>query len=140
MNIDAILTGVMAQVDQQTDKMCAEKGQISLGELVAHLESANPDAVVKFEDGSFPGDFASYRGYYRFVAIDHGPECTVAQFLPKAREAIGTTFEGYKGGDFTMTNFTPVWVSEYGMASGVGVVGVEKSDKTVTLKTAQIED
>jgi len=139
-NVDSFIAGISAQVDQQVNEMCAKKGQMSLGELVARLEAANPNAIVRFEDGTYPRDFDSYRGYYRFVAVDHGPECTVAQFLSKTKQAIGATFVGYKGGEFTMTKFTPVWVSEYGRASGIGIVDVQSSDKEVVLRTALIDD
>ena len=142
--IDTFIDGVMARAERETDKICAEKGQVTLGELVARLEAADPKKLVEFDDGKpwkYPGEYGSYRGYYRFIAVEHSNEpCTVADFLKRTKEAIGATFEGYKGGVYLMTKHTPVWVSEYGMCSGVGIIDVDVSGEKVILKLAQIED
>ena len=120
-------------------KNSAEAGQVTLGELVARLEGADQSKPVKFDNGESPGHFNSYRGYYDMVAISRGNKCSVSQLLKLAKEAIGHTFTGYKGGEFTMTKMTPVWVSEYGVSSGVGVIDIDTSDDTVILKTAVID-
>lgn len=130
---------VRKAVDADVDAMCADAGQITLGELAARLEAADQSAEIQFEDSSSPGTLGSYRGYYRFIAIRRGENKTVAAFLPLVQRAIGGTFTGYKGGDFTMSRMTPVWVSEYGEASGNGLVGVETVGGIVTLKVGQIE-
>lgn len=117
----------------------AQAGQVTLGELVARLESADQSKPVKFDNGKSPGHFNSYRGYYDMVAISWGEKCSVGQFLELAKNAVGRTFTGYKGGEYTMTKMTPVWVSEYGRCSGVGVIDVDTSGDTVILKTAVID-
>lgn len=38
---------------------------------------------------------------------------TVSQWIEVLKEAVGKTFTGYKGGDFTMGKNTPVWLAEY---------------------------
>ena len=120
-------------------KASAEAGQVTLGELVARLEGADQSKPVKFDNGKSPGHFNSYRGYYDMVAISRGKKCSVGQFLKLAKEAIGGTFTGYKGSEFTMTKMTPVWVSEYGMSSGIGVTDIDTSGDMVILKTAVID-
>lgn len=64
----------------------------------------------------------------------------VEDLLNKLKECIGKTFQGYKGGDFTMGKQTPVWVANYGDSSGfrengeTAVVGLEeKADKVIIL-------
>jgi hypothetical protein len=42
---------------------------------------------------------------------------TVSEWIDVLKEAIGKTFVGYKGGDFTMGKGTPVWLAEYGNSS-----------------------
>lgn len=55
----------------------------------------------------------SYRGYYSDLAFEHG-ETTVADLLKCCRKAIGSTFVGYKGGEYVMDEHTSVYVAEYG--------------------------
>lgn len=136
---DKLIELISKAVHADTDAMCADAGQITLGELVARLEAADQSAEIQFVDGSHPGQLGSYRGYYRLVAIERGENKTVAAFLKDVQEAIGGTFTGYKGGEYTMSRMTPVWVSEYGEASGQGLVGVETVDSIVILKVARIE-
>lgn len=87
---------------------------MDLGELIAALEAA--DLGLTVPDGfRFPH---SYRGYYAELAFEPARDVTVAQMLGAAREALGSTYEGWKGGDFTMTATTPCWVAVEG-ACGV---------------------
>jgi len=132
---------VTQAVDAQTDKMCAEAGMVTLGELAAKLEGANPEALIKFSDDTSPGCFDSYRGYYRYIALSRSEEeRNVAELLDRVKSAIGGTFTGYKGGAFKMTKMTPVWVSEYGESSSDGIVDVDITGKDVILKVEQVED
>lgn len=80
--------------------------QLDLGELVAALETERQDHVV-------PLGFRhphSYRGYYDEVAFEAARNVSVAEMLASARSAVGATFQGWKGGDFTMRESTPVWL------------------------------
>jgi len=38
--------------------------------------------------------------------------------LAYAREALGSTYMGYRGGEFTMDEHTDVWIAEYGDSAG----------------------
>lgn len=137
----AVIKGVQAQVEREADEACAEAGQLTLGELEARLEPVNKSLPVFFDSGESPGEFMSYRGYYRYVAVAPTDEpCTAGEFLERFSFAIGGTFTGYKGGEYRMTRHTPVWVSRYGEASGVGIVGVAVLPDKVILVTAKIEE
>ena len=141
MDTEQLMAAVSAQANMQVNTKCAEAGQVTLGELLAHLESAEPEVIVEFDSGKSPGEFMSYRGYYRFIAITCSdlPK-TAGAFANAVKAAIGKTYTGYKGGDFLMTKHTPVWVSEYGSSSGIGIVGIEKQGPKIILKTAVIDD
>src|SRR5690606_7997246 len=105
------------------------------------FEHIDPELPVIFDLERCPGEIMSYRGYYRFPAVEPTDDgCTAGEFLSRVRDAIGRTVEGYKGGDFTMTRHSPLWVSDYGTASGRGVVGVKIEDDQVVLETAIIAD
>ena len=85
-----------------------------LGELIQKLEEADPNLTVRMGFGS-PH---SYRGYYDELAFEPAPNVPVGSMLKAARSALGKTFTGYKGGEFTMDKYTNVWISRYGEASG----------------------
>ena len=59
------------------------------------------------------GDPGSYRGYYVDLAFA-STETPLDDLLARAERCVGETFEGYKGGDFRMSESTPLWVASYG--------------------------
>lgn len=83
---------------------------MTLGELISFLEQRNPELVVRLGFDSAH----SYRGYYEQLAFTPARDVTVGTMLASARNALGETFTGYKGGEFTMHEYTRVWVSERG--------------------------
>lgn len=87
---------------------------MTLAELITALEAADPDRVVRH---GFTNPH-SYRGYYHELAFEPAANVTVADMLADARSALGSTYEGYKGGDFTMGEHTDCWLSMEGCASG----------------------
>ena len=92
--------------------------QFSLDDLINRLEELPQDMPILL------GEAESYRGYYMdlaFVPLDE-PR-TVKEALKEAEKANGSTFEGYKGGDFTMARDTPVWYSHYGDC-GPAIIGI----------------
>lgn len=71
---------------------------ISLGALIVLLEKADPLKVVS----TGLGEFFSFRGEPVQLAVSIKQNVTVASMLEKARDAVGKTFEGYKGGLYPM--------------------------------------
>jgi hypothetical protein len=124
----------------QWQKQRSESAEImNLGEVIEKLKQCNPDKPVLIDTGEKPRSFQSYRGYYSDLAIDFDEEekeTTVAELLQMAEAANGETFTGYKGGDFTMSRSTPVWVSEYG-TTGKMLAGIEEGDVAVILMTKE---
>jgi hypothetical protein len=92
---------------------------MTLGELIAVLEKADPNKVVPV---GFDNPH-SYRGYYEELAFEPAANVRVASMLACAREALGRTYQGYKGGDFKMGEYSPVWIANYGeCGEGIGPV------------------
>lgn len=87
---------------------------MSLDELIEMLMAADPTKVVRhgFENPH------SYRGYYDELAFEPAVNVTVGSMLEAAQDAWGTTYTGWKGGDFTMKGYTDCWLSFEGSASG----------------------
>lgn len=125
-----------------------EEGGLTLGELVDALrgvQSIEHDLIVKLEWGERLvniEDLGSYRGYYEDIAIEPGgnAELTVEETVNMLSDAIGRTYEGYKGGDFTMRADTAVWAAHYGDSSGIGVTGVVATERLAVITTGRIED
>lgn len=134
---DAHMKGVYARF--------AERGQITLGQLIQQLEVRERPNIVIYDFAMLaPTTLASYRGYYEHLALGHTNEprfeVTVADLLDRLREAVGQVFTGYKGGDYLMSENTPLWVANSGCTGGTAVVGVYDANGCVVIRTAYVED
>ena len=118
-------------------------GQMTLGELTQALKKCDPSAQVEYAFGGLsPTGFGSYRGDYSHLALGfelpgyQSQPLTVADLIAKCEEANGATYEGYKGGDFQMSDRTPIWIANYGKATGTALIGVLDGEYIVRLETA----
>lgn len=97
----------------------------TLGELISTLKRKNLDASVKFDFGGFvPDGIDSYRGYYEQLAIGYKPgkeKVSIADLIKLCEDANGETFAGWKGGEYTMDDDTPVWVANRGKCHGTAI-------------------
>ena len=143
-DMDDLIKDMKEKMKDMRDKTFGVSAQITLGELVLKLESIKEKTKnVSLDFGDFyPTDFDSWRGSYCEIALNYDDgwpreeEVTVDTLLKKAKESIGQTFEGYKGGQFTMNKDTPVWVANYSKSGNTGLVGVIETEYCVILTTA----
>tara|TARA_R110002020_G_scaffold444120_1_gene655457 strand:- start:688 stop:996 length:309 start_codon:yes stop_codon:yes gene_type:complete len=84
-----------------------------LEELIEKLEQY-PSTQKVAKGFNYPH---SYRGYYEQLAFEPCNNTTVGAMLDCAKEALGNTYTGYKGGEFTMHKYTMCWLSCYGNSS-----------------------
>lgn len=82
----------------------------ALNVLIAALEAAPQDAVVKL-GFDFPH---SYRGSYDCLAFMPKKNAKVSEMLKIAKSCIDKTFQGYKGGDYRMHEYSDVYLAYYG--------------------------
>ena len=114
---------------------------MNLGELIDKLKKANPNAVVELVvDKEFysPNEFDSYRGYYDQLAISKKnivEEVFVKDFLDECFKCLYKSFQGYKGGFYSMDLTTPIWVSEYGECDNWIITGASSSTLKFTINT-----
>lgn len=87
---------------------------MNLKNLIEWLEKQSPNAIVPHGFG-IP---RSYRGYYDQLAFEPVENAVILDMLEHARSALGTTFTGYKGGEYTMDEWTECWIAEYGTSEG----------------------
>lgn len=114
-------------------KTVLEPYPYSLGELIDALKVE--DSAKRVRVGF--GNPHSWRGDYCELAFEPVTDTTVGQMLAAAESAMGATYEGWKGGDFTMGEDTRVWLAIEGrlgetlgrllLAFMLGVEGTVKS-------------
>lgn len=132
---------LQSYIDSTFDKMREkrQKTQMTLGKLIKLLEQMNPeDKIICSTDTSIRfTSFDSYRGYYEdlalgYIAADYYDERTndtintVGQFLAEAKSCLNKNFYGWKGGEFLMTENTPLWVANNGHTSHFVIAKIEE--------------
>lgn len=118
---------------------------LTIGEVIAALESASPDAPVRFDFcGLMPSTVDSWRGIYAEAALGFsvfGADATAAQLLKNLREAIdGREFIGWKGGEYRYTSGTPLHVDNPGECTYTVIDRVEVGGWCVVLHTKRDSD
>jgi hypothetical protein len=81
-----------------------------LKDLIECLEKQPPNTEVPVGFG----DPHSFRGYYTNLAFVPMENTTVGQMLAAAKAALGSTYFGWKGGEFTMDEYSQCWLAEEG--------------------------
>jgi len=97
---------------------------VILGEIIDWLERLPPEDSVVFDFcRASPSGIDSSRGDYAELALKYSFEqtATVRDVLKWCKGAVGATFSGYKGGDYTMTRDTQVWVDQWGQWTGTAI-------------------
>lgn len=121
----------------------ARPGQFTLGKLIKLLQIEDPTAHLRYDFVHFKPTLGihSYRGYYEDLAVGYGTDdnITVGELTAKLKEAVGRTYQGWKGGEYRMDTDTPVWVSNPSEAGGTAIVGVRDDGWVVTLLTASVD-
>lgn len=110
--------------------------QLTLGELIEELKKCKLDSELYIDWGGYPGQAISYRGYYEQLAFEYGYQVTVGEFLQICKDANGRTLVGYKGGEYKMNQYTPVWIANSG-SLGRKIVGINKTTEGYILITEE---
>lgn len=84
--------------------------EMRLEDLIEYLEGVHPEK--KFLLGL--GKPNSYRGFYEQLAFPLERNVSAGEMLANAKEAVGATYHGYKGGEFKMGLDTYVNIAGYG--------------------------
>lgn len=131
--------------------------QLSLGELIERIEKAGTTnekgepKTVYFDFGSaVPTIMQSWRGSYYELALgytltgydaphDHFKQRLATELLQELKETIGKEFTGWKGGEFTMSKDTPIWVNNPGNSGNTAIVAVKDGGYCLYLITAFCE-
>jgi hypothetical protein len=87
----------------------------------------------KIKYGFDPYSDHSYRGYYSDLAFEPKNDVSALEMVLALESAIGSTYRGYKGGEFTMDKHSEVWIAHVGTSSGSNPI-------TATLINYWLED
>lgn len=90
---------------------------MNLGSIIATLREEDPNLVMPI--GFHNPD--SWRGQYHELMFEPARNIKLGAVLHAAESANGATFEGYKGGDYTMGEYTDCWLSTYGSGAGESI-------------------
>jgi hypothetical protein len=122
-------------------------GTLSLGALIEKLSKCEMTARVYFDFCRLsPTSVNSYRGFYDHLAIgfadvQYDATKKVGELLTELRACVGKVFSGYKGGDYRMTEKTPVWVANWSETSDTVIVGVlREGEHSVVILTRHEND
>lgn len=122
MNIQSLFDGLSQQWARERAAT-----QLTLGKLIVELEKMPTETTLPNL-----ADPHSYRGYYEDLAFELWDGTTTAgELLDVCKDAMYQRFTGYKGGEFTMHNDTPLWVADYGCC-GEKLITISASEGITT--------
>ena len=111
-----------------------------IGHNLMKVDDNLPDYLKGYIDSIGIGDFHSYRGYYDHLGLSPSDKPSkVSEILKKAKQAMNSYFQGYKGGYYKMTGDTPVWCSQYGSASNMYIGDFKYLPNEVIIQIKQEE-
>lgn len=112
---------------RETYKHLDQTGQLSLGEIIEKLELVEnkekkvyigfKGVYLKLDSFSFRGDYSALACSYDFdtkedLCKETSKAPKVIEVLTYLKSCIGETYEGWKGGEFTMSENTPFYITE----------------------------
>lgn len=86
------------------------------------------------QDGEFMGDYKDYGKWEKEHSMNAEELPTNANELGELLESLlGKDFVGYKGGNFTIEEYKPLWLEQDGgSCSETAIIGIDKDLKLVT--------
>lgn len=82
---------------------------MKLGELIEELKNHNPNTIVKL---GFDSPH-SYRGFYEHLGFELRKNVSIGVLLQVCQEALGSVYQGYKGGEYRSHVYTEVYLAKY---------------------------
>lgn len=140
-------------VEQDRIRRFKDNEQLSLGELIDKLKDCidinkdNKKVVFDFEY-AFPTGLNIWRGSYSELSINYSfngydndyhyndkEPLEINEFIKLCQESIGKVYHGWKGGEYTMTEDTPLWVANSGNSGNTAVIDIFDNGYEVVIIT-----
>lgn len=112
---------IQKMIEAMSESMRNERSNyhITLGGLIDVLEK-NKDCKISINEPH------SYRGYYSDLAFQKCDLYPVSELLSEIyNNVLDKDFEGYKGGEYTMTKDVPLWVANWG-SCGDAIIAIAR--------------
>lgn len=135
--LDAIISAKRQESLKNSDQLTVGAIIQKLEPIVAiqkdRIEGGRSEAEVYYDfEYLYPTRIDSWRGSYSELALNYtssrisenSAPMKVTQFYEMMKGVVGKEFDGYKGGEFLMTLFTPVWVANNGNSGSTAVVDI----------------
>lgn len=90
---------------------------MQLEDVIKTLEKYPPEQIVVHGWDRAHSD----RGNYSDLAFGPADDVNVGQMLQVARGALGSVFEGYKGGSYKMAEYTECYLAHWGYWTGIPI-------------------
>lgn len=120
------------------------ENHLTVEEVLNEMGKYSETEKIILSNGMFlDGSFDSYRGYYDHLAIDFSENDkgmnTVGGFKGILKKALYVgVMCGYKGGEYSISDDTPVWFAHYGTTSGSEmIVGIERMEDGIRIVTKE---
>ena len=120
---------------------------LTIGEVLDAIKGVDDELTVLFAFGGVhPTTVDSWRGIYSEAAIgfspgDYGdPRRTVGEFRKELNNALNSSFDGWKGGEYTYERNTPLHVDNRGCYTNTELTRVEVTEYDVILHTERNTD
>jgi len=152
------MDGIQEYLKEQRNRSFANSAQLTLGQIIDKLEKCGlkhggddePKQVYYDFSSAIPTNLDSWRGSYSELALgfklsgydnddEHFAETNAETLLLELKNAVSKEYTGWKGGEFTMNEDTPVWVSNAGNSGNTGIVDVIDDGWRIILMTAYCE-
>jgi len=129
-------------IKQMREERMKNSSQMRLGQIIKAIEDIiakdpEKERSVEYSFGSaIPTTLDSWRGSYAELALgytltgydaddsNHHGKISAEELLKELKEAIGKEYTGWKGGEYTMNENTPVWVANPGNSGNTVIVDV----------------
>jgi hypothetical protein len=100
-----------------TDQPTVHVEHFDLGDLIAALEAALAETGDRILPIGF-GNPHSWRGDYSELAFEPMRDVKLSEMVESAKSALGATYDGWKGGSYTMTKYTSCRLDYEGRSGG----------------------
>jgi hypothetical protein len=97
------------------------------------------DSGYYAQDGEFFGDYKDYNKWEKENSVSDGKLPRNANELGDLLESLlGKDFIGYKGGNFTIERYKPLWLeTEDSSYNGEAIIGIDKDLQLITEKISE---
>ena len=88
-------------------------------EWLDRMNQEHPDGIVPY---GFDQP-RSWRGNYEDLAFEPKESAKISDMLNHAKDSMGRTFIGWKGGEFKMDEYTTCWIAKHGESYNSDCIG-----------------